>query len=351
MSRQRFIALLIAAVFAIAGAMYLSTQRNLPRSAHGGAFLPALPNAISSVSALTVRKASVTPAVTLQKQGEHWTVKERADYPADFSKLRRLLLALSDAKIVEEKTANPANFAIIGVEDPSQPSAGGAELEITAQDGKHAVIIGKSVGEGNFARRRGENQSYYIAPAIAVDSEPRSWIDSRLIDIPAASIQRIELKPAQGAAYSVHRIKQNEPDFALDAVPAGRKALEPASLGPSPTTYSNLTIEDVAPAAAEDFSKPGVAVVTLADSSTLTISGVVAGDKHWVRLASSKDTALNAKTSGRAFELSSYRYDAIFRPLDQLLVPKAPPAALKKSTKGGNPAGMSPSQPSSSPTP
>ena len=351
MSRQRFIALLIAAVLAIVGAMYLSTQRNLPRNVHGGAFLPALPNAIGSITTLTVRKGSATPAVTLQKQGDRWTVKERADYPADFSKLRRLLLALSDAKIIEEKTSNPANFPIIGVDDPSLPSAGGAGIDITAQDGKHTAIIGKSAGEGNFARRGGEKQSYLIAPAIAVDAEPRSWIDARLVDIPAANIQRIELKPAQGPAYTVHRIKQNEPDFALDGVPAGRKALEPASLGPSPTTYSNLTAEDVAPAGGIDFSKPVVAAVTLADGSTLTFTGAVSGDKRWVQLASSKDAALNAKTGGRAFELSSYRYEAIFRPLDQLLVPKEPPAAAKKSTNAGRPVGTGPHQPSSSPTP
>ena len=33
------------------------------------------------------------------------------------------------------------------------------------------------------------------------------------------------------------------------------------------------------------------------------------------------------KRAGRAFELAGYRYDAIFRPLEQLLAPKEPPAA------------------------
>ena len=52
------------------------------------------------------------------------------------------------------------------------------------------------------------------------------------------------------------------------------------------------------------------------------------GDKRWIEVQSSKDTALAAKAQNRAFEVASYRYDAIFRPLDQLLVPKEtnPPA-------------------------
>jgi hypothetical protein len=35
---------------------------------------------------------------------------------------------------------------------------------------------------------------------------------------------------------------------------------------------------------------------------------------------------LTARAQGRAFEVPSYRYDAIFKPLEQFLVPKPPPA-------------------------
>src|SRR5258708_25761455 len=99
-------------------------------------------------------------SVTMHEKDGRWTVAERGDYPADVAKLRKLLLALSDAKIVEEKTSNPANFAVIGVEDPSSPAATGAEISVTARDGKHAVIIGKPVGGGNFAPRRRDNSRY-----------------------------------------------------------------------------------------------------------------------------------------------------------------------------------------------
>src|SRR5258708_21640240 len=56
-------------------------------------------------------------SVTMHEKDGRWTVAERGDYPADVSKLRKLLLALSDAKIVEEKTSNPANYPVIGLED------------------------------------------------------------------------------------------------------------------------------------------------------------------------------------------------------------------------------------------
>jgi hypothetical protein len=51
---------------------------------------------------------------------------------------------------------------------------------------------------------------------------------------------------------------------------------------------------------------------------------------------SSKDAALAQKAKDRAFEIASYRYDAIFRPLDQLLVPKeVKPRAQDGASKSG----------------
>jgi hypothetical protein len=351
MNRQRFIALMVAALLAISGALYLSTQRNLPRDPHGLALLPTLSSELNSVSALTVRKGAAAP-VTIHKQGEQWTVAERADYPADLPKLKKLLLALSDAKIREEKTSNPESYAIIGVEDPSQPGATGTQIELTAQNGKHAVIVGKSAGEGTFVRRAGEKTSYVVEPGISVEAEPRYWIDTSLLDIPADKIQSIESKPATGAAFSVHRVAASQPKptdnksgdsgaaasaapaapaapaadkFVLDGVPSGRQAADSQTLAPSPAHFSNLTVEDVVPAGDIDFSKPSTVTVTLADGGVITFTGAVIGDKRWIKVAAPKDAALSAKANGRAFEMASYRYDGIFRPLELLLVPKPPP--------------------------
>jgi hypothetical protein len=377
MSRQRLIALMVAALLAIAGAMYLSTQRNLPRDSHGMALLPALAGELDTVTSLNVLKGSPTPTVTVQKQGEQWTVAQRANYPADVGKVHKLLLALSDAKIREEKTSDPANYAIIGVEDPSKPGATGSEIELNAKDGKHGVIVGKYTGQASFVRRAGEKVSYSVEPGISFEAEPRFWLDTRLLDIPADKIQSMEFKPASGAPYSVRRVPVAEAKpatapgaatapatpaaqpapaaqpvpaappatkFALEGVPSGRLAADTPSLAPSPTTLSSLASDDVAAAGDIDFSKPTVVTVTLSDGGVLTFTGTAVGDKRWIQVAAPKDAALNAKASGRAFEIASYRYDLIFRPLEQLLVPKpspsnatvsgpAPPGAKKPAAK------------------
>jgi Domain of unknown function (DUF4340) len=389
MSRQRFIWLLVAAVLAISGAMYLSAQRNLPRDNGGQPLLPSLANELNTVTAVSVRRGAATPAVTVHSQGGRWTVAERGDYPADVSKLRKLLLALSEAKIVEQKTSNPASFPVIGVEDPAQTGATGAEISVTAKDGNHAVIVGKPVGEGNFARRAGENTSYIVEPSISVEAEPRNWIESGLLDIATAGIQSIAIKPAAGSAYNIHSaavvkaapatpatpvspatpatpvspatpatpVSPATPatpvspaPFALDGVPPGRKAVDAAALAPSPSAFSGVTADDVAPVADVDFSKATVATLTLADGGVVTITGVTSGDKHWIQVQASKDTALNAKAAGRTFEIAGYRFDAMFRPLEQLLVPKEPPKGADKGTAGKSVASKNTVGPAPAPT-
>lgn len=384
MSRQRFIVLLVVAFAAICVALYTSSRRNVDSDSRGVNLLPSLTQELNSVTELSVTKGSKTAAVTVHKQGEQWTVAERGNYPADVAKLRKLLLALSEARIREEKTSNPASYAIIGVEDPTLPSAAGARIDFVAQDGKHAVIVGKPVGQGNFVRRAGEQRSYIVEPGIAVEAQPRYWIDTRLIDLPTAKIQSIEVKPAAGPSYTLHRAAApaspavsspaanspaanspaakkptadsaaapaTAPDFVLDGVPVKRKTAESQILEPSPTAFGNLSADDVAQAADIDFSKPSVAIVTLSDGSVITFTGAAVGDKRWIQVAEPKDAGISAKTNGRAFEIASYRYDAVFRPLEQLLVPLPPAPEKKPASAAKMPAAHTTTPPKPAPNP
>jgi Domain of unknown function (DUF4340) len=357
MSRQRLTALVVIALLALGAASYFSSRRNSSHDTQGALLFPTLAAQVNTVTEISVLKGSDTPALTVRKQGDVWTVAERAGYPADLSKLRRLLLSLTDAKIVEEKTSNPASYPVIGVEDPLKAEAGGVEVTLSAADGKHAVIVGKSAPDGTFVRRAGEEKSYSVSPAISVDAEPRFWIDTKLLDLNAADIQKVDVKFVGGPSYLIHRAAPAAApaapaatppatappatpppatappaDFLLDGVPAGRKAADARTLSPSPTTYSNLTIDDVAQADSVDFSKASVVTVTLSGGNVVTLKGAVIGDKHWIAAAATQDAALTAKATGRAYEISNFRYDAIFRPLEKLLMPKPEPEAKKTPT-------------------
>ncbi len=65
--------------------------------------------------------------------------------------------------------------------------------------------------------------------------------------------------------------------FVLEGVPSGRQAADSDALAPSPTTFSNLNDDDVAPAGDIDFSKPSSVTLTLSDGSVITLTGAVGG--------------------------------------------------------------------------
>jgi Domain of unknown function (DUF4340) len=214
--------------------------------------------------------------------------------------------------------------------------------------GKSALIVGKATGNGNFVRRQGENRAYSVEPSITVETEPRFWIDARLIDVPVALIQSIEFKPAAGAVFALHRLNPADNSFSLDGVPAGRKAKDGHALAPSPSMLTGLNAEDVAASSTIDFTSPFQAIVTLTDGKIVTLLGTVVADKHWIQITSNKDAELTAKTRGRAFEIASYRYDEIFKPLEQLL--EALPPKTVPAPKGASKAAPAAPPPKSKPS-
>jgi hypothetical protein len=356
MSQRRFLWLLLAALAVISAAIFLNGRRGTAPATGTAALFPGLAAELNRVTTVAIRKGGAEPSTVLRKAGEQWVVAERHDYPVDLPKLRRLLIALGDAVLREEKTSDAANYARIGVEDPGTAAATGAEIAISTAGatGKagatRKIIVGKSSGSGSFVRRTGEARSYLAEPAISFETEPRFWIDQRVTAVPLATIRSIEIKPADGLGYTLRRSAAGDAPFALDAVPAGRSALDAPLLAPSASTYGEINAIDVAQAGEIDFSRPATAVLTLADGNVVTLTGAANGDKRWITVTATKDTALEAKARGRAYELSVDRYAALFRPLEQLLQPKPAPApkapVQPKAPSRAKPA----SQPHATPT-
>jgi hypothetical protein len=164
-----------------------------------------------------------------------------------------------------------------------------------------------------------------------------------VFDVPVALIQSIEVRPAAGAGYTLHRSSPAESSFSLEGAPAGRTPKDGPALAPPPSTFAGLDAEDVAAAKDMDFAAASKVTLTLTDGRIITLSGTVVGDKHWIEVAVNKDAALTAKATGRAFEIAGYRFDAIFKPVEQLLEP--PPPKAEPARKPGSQQHPTPAQP------
>jgi len=358
-SARRVVTLLIAGLAVIAFAIWLSSRRHLERDmAAGDLVLPGLRQSVNAVTTVTLRKGDDT-RTTLNKGTADWSVGERG-WPADVSKVRKLLLDLGALNIVEEKTRLSANYPALGVEDVSSPKATGTLVDVAAPTRSWLLIVGKSSSaKAGFVRVAGTPQSLLVAPLLNVDADPKGWLDRTLVDIPLERVREIAEKPAQGAAYVAAREKKEQNNFSVSPLPKGRALTGPSAAEPLAGALAALTLDDVRKVSGASNAPLTHAVFSTFDGLQLELSGRKDGT-HDLVLISARSSAqqsateadkLNARLNGWEFEIPDYKYSAIFTPLEELLEKPPEPAkktAVPKKTAGGagaHPAAASPAGP------
>jgi Domain of unknown function (DUF4340) len=366
MSARRVAWFLTAAIVLVVFAIWLSSRRHLERSIVAGELvLPGLEHNVNAVNTVRLRKANDVHT-TLDKGGDVWSVAERG-WPADLSKVRKLLLNLGALNIVEEKTRLPSRYPDLGVEDVSQPKADGAggtnvtngtpkadgtsgtpktsgtRVEVVTAAKTWALIVGKSSSaKSGYVRVADARQALLAAPLLSVDADPKTWLDQTLIDLPAARVKQIEEKPGQGPSYTASRDKKEDSNFAVTPLPKGRVLTGPAAAESIAGALGGLTLDDV--------HKGGSADAAAAHAVFHTFDGLdvdVAGRKdstHSLVTISARSTApataaeaqkLNSRLAGWEFEIADYKYSAIFTPLEELL--QKPPEPAKKKAGASHP--------------
>jgi hypothetical protein len=342
-SARRVGALLVAGLAIIAFAMWIASQRHLERATlTGDLVLPDLERNVNAVTAITLRRGDGTH-VTLKKDAAGWSVGER-DWPADTSKVRKLLLDLGALNIVEEKTRLPANYPQLGVEDVSSPQATGTRVEIVTPARTWALIVGKSSSaKSGYVRVASAPQSLLAAPLLTLDADPKGWLERSLIDLAPDRVRQVEERPAGGPSFNLTREKKEQTDFSVSPLPKGRELTSAGAANPVASALSSLTLDDVARAGSSPDSKAPHALYRTFDGLEVEAAGRKDGTRTLVSLtarSAAKETEaearkLNAHLGGWEFEIPGYKYEAIFRPLEELL--KKPPEPAKKAAKASAP--------------
>jgi hypothetical protein len=353
MTPKRVALLLIAGVLVIAGSLWMSAQRHLDRATlTGDPVLPGLDKAVNAITEIRISKGDGTRA-TLKKGTSDWMVVER-NYPADSGHVRKLLLDLGNLKVVEEKTHSPARYAELGVEDADSPKAMSTMIELVAPSQTYRLLVGKSdQGEEVFVRVPHHEASLLAHPLVTVDADPRHWIDRTMIDIADKRIKDASIEPAAGPAYTATR-EAAQQDFKVAPLPKGRELSSSSAANELAGALSSLQADDVRaapatpappanpPPAAKNSnpatpvaSKPDHAIFHTFDNLELNVTGTVESDHHYLAIvarSTSKDAqaeadTINQRMKGWQFEIPSYKYQPLFRPLEELLKKVEPPKA------------------------
>ena len=342
MTPRRVGMLLGAGIIIIAFAVWLSSQRHLERATLAGDLvLPGLENALNTVTEVRLTKGDQTHT-TLKKGASDWVVGER-DYPADSGKVRKFLLDLGALDVVEEKTRTPANYPQLGVEDTTSPKATGTRAAVVTPTKVYELIVGKSSsGKSGYVRVPTTQQTLLAAPMLTVDADPKRWLDHTLIDVSQDRVKQVEEKPAEGTAYTISREKKEQTDFTVSNIPKGRELSSPVVADPIAGSLGGMTFDDVQKTAAPPAdAKVAHAIFQTFDGLQVDLAGRKDGTRDLVTLtitSTAKETAdeakkLSAQVQGWEYEFPSYKYDAIFRSIDDLLKPVEPPKKADKADK------------------
>jgi len=290
--------LALAAALAIVAAVALNQARrpadDTDRSSTYA--VPALHGHINDLTGLTITGAGNKVLVTLAKTAQGWGVRERSDYPADTGKLRELLLKLTDAALLEPKTANPQRYAELGVDEPAGPEAKGVLLTLGGLGQPVRLIVGVTASRGNatFVRRADEPQSWLAKGELAVARDPTDWLEKALVDLSAARIQGVMLRRPDGKTVRIEKGGNGAGGFRLAEIPKGRTLAEGA-LDRLAAWTGGLVFDDVlARSAAEPPADGKVtgAVFTTVDGLVLEVESWKKDDKPLARLSARVDAAL-----------------------------------------------------------
>ena len=282
----------LAALLVVLVIADLGTDR---AKAPGEPLFAGLRDDINAITSITAIAAGDEVVATLTRQGDGWGVAERDGYPADTGKLRKLLLALADARLVEAKTANPEYYTRLGVEDIRAEEASGVLVQVTTESGQYNVIVGDQVqGDYRYVRRADEPSSWLIDKNPEAPSQTADWLNDAIIDVAATLVHSVHIEHPDGQVIRLSKDNAAQTDFIVSEIPAGRELSYASVANVVGGVLDNLTLDDVSPAAEFSAAAINTSFETF-DGRVIRISSEAIDANYWIQISSSYDPALAAR--------------------------------------------------------
>jgi hypothetical protein len=318
--------ILIAAVLVLAlGYFWASQQRSTPAPTERLALLSALQGQLNQVQAIEVERPE-QPVVRVERGGDGWQVPAKLNYPADAQALGQTLRALSEARVVEARTSNPAYHARLGLAESGAAEEQGVRvrLEFADQTPRIELRVG-NVGSrsGQLVRLAGEDQVWLVDRDIPLPASELAWLDRRVTQIPFAQIRQVDVRHADGEQLTVLREQAGEPNLRVRQLPDDGKLAYEAIANGMATLFADLRFNDALPLDQLQFREPPVLRFELQtfDNGSLNGEVHVRAEQYWLVLGD--NTGLTAEqlpaASGWAFAIEARDYQALARRLKDLL--------------------------------
>ena len=348
MSRKHFSWLLFV-TFIMAGLVLLMPGKTSKESSiEQTVFLPGAAAKVNDIEWLRLTSAGNHTIATLKREGPVWVVEEASNYRADWGRLKILLSGLSQAEVIEAKTANPDYYPRLGVEDVSLPDAGGVMIEFSADSGLPALIVGNSAQgrDSQYVRLRDSAESALIDRRLDVSVNQSDWLDKIIIDVSDAEVVEVEINHPDGESVKALKFSADDENFKLQDIPEGMEIKSEWNVNALAGALAALDLESVVLDDNFDWNNAIRYRLLTADGLLLEseLLAVNADDttqgEYWIRLQASLYTTavessvekvgdasetsaraevINKRVAGWAYRIPGYTFESMTRRKDDLL--------------------------------
>ena len=307
-------------------------------------------------TATRVEITSKGQTLVIAKAGDVWGLADHGTYRVQPDRLRELLTGLTELRITELRTSDPALLERLGLGDPA--SAASTAVLVRVLDGNGKPLAELVVGhrrvrtQGNlpetiYVRHPDGNQAWLAEGQLPVDADPQLWLDRDIANIDSKRVASVVVHRGD----AVLAFARDGDKFVLKA-PAEHPKLDEYRVEDVSRALESLTLTDVKPAAQEQGGRLGTATITLTDGTVVdvTVFGVAKpGAKEptppeiWIQLAvrgeSEEAKKLAARVTGWAYQVGSWKEKAFVPTLDDLKAEEKPvPAPAEAAPPAAAPA-------------
>jgi hypothetical protein len=278
------------------GALLYQQQERARRPENVDTLGRALFKDLKAADIAAIRIAEPKATLTVQRKDERWVIAERADFPADLSKVREFVLKVIGLKVGQSEPLGDKDRARLNLDES------GTRVEFKNSEDKSlgVMIVGrkhfkrevenpeKAIPDGRFVVLPGEAGTAYLVadPLMQATVRTAEWIDRGSFQV--EKVKTLEVRYPDGGGYRIERTA-DDADWKLVGVKPGEKLDIPRANAAS-YSLQLLELADVAPKDASDtgLDKPiSIDATTLEGASYAIKVGKLAGDNYYVAFTAS----------------------------------------------------------------
>jgi hypothetical protein len=256
---SRSVKILAVVVLLLFGTLFALNSGDRGESSKGGEgsdlLFPELKSRLNDINVVTITDAD--GEITLRREADdddsppagRWIAPDYGGYPVDTGSLRRLLLAIADARKLEQKTSDAGLYERLGVQDPRENDGSGVLVSARGDNAAIALILGDTAqAEFRYARIPEEARSWLISQNPTLPADRTGWLLPEIVDIDASRIESAIIRHADGEVVAIRKTNADDLNFEVENIPEGRELRYPSVADSIGAVLGNLTLEDVRPA-------------------------------------------------------------------------------------------------------